>query len=56
MKPSENGMVFEEVKIDETRGILNSPEGFFDEIESEQQRIMRAGLDKRRKMRERKKR
>ncbi len=55
MKPSENGMVFEEVKIDETRGILNSPEGFFDEIESEQQRIMRAGLDKRRKMRERKK-
>jgi predicted ATPase len=38
---------FEEVKIDDTRGITNWPPGFFDQTATEQERIILAGLKKR---------
>lgn len=38
---------FEEVEIDENRGIKNWPEGFFDQTALEQERIIMAGLEKR---------
>jgi predicted ATPase len=47
IKPSRNGARFEEIQIDEQRGIVNWPDGFFDQVASEQGKIMRAGLAKR---------
>ena len=47
INPSEEGAIVEEVKIDEDRGIINWPDGFFDQTANEQEQIMRAGLKKR---------
>lgn len=47
IKPSENGSVFEEINIDETKGITNWPVDFFDQTANEQMRIMQAGIKKR---------
>ncbi|RLC03839.1 MAG: hypothetical protein DRI57_28770 [Deltaproteobacteria bacterium] len=55
LKSSENGAVFEEIHIDESQGITNWPEDFFDQTATEQEKIMRAGLKKRKKLREQKK-
>jgi len=51
IKPSENGSVFEEIEIDETKGIINWPNDFFDQTANEQMRIMQAGINKRRNLR-----
>ncbi|MDM8556100.1 DUF3696 domain-containing protein [Desulfococcaceae bacterium HSG7] len=51
IKPSQDGALFEEIVIDEKRGIVNWPEEFFDQFSSEQQKIMRAGLSKRKRLR-----
>ena len=51
--PSTDGCVCEEVQIDETRGIVNWPRDFFDQTATEQERIMRAGLERRMKKRRR---
>jgi len=47
IKPSENGSVFEEINIDESKGITNWPIDFFDQTANEQMRIMQAGIKKR---------
>lgn len=49
IKPSEEGAIFEEVSIDETKGIINWPSDFFDQTANEQMRIMQAGIKKRKK-------
>jgi predicted ATPase len=51
IKPSENGSVYEEVRIDETKGIVNWPPDFFDQTANEQMKIMQAGLKKRKNQR-----
>lgn len=51
VKPSENGAVCEPIEIDETKGIVNWPDGFFDQNANEQMRIMQAGLKKRKNQR-----
>lgn len=51
IKPSENGSVYEEINIDETKGITNWPVDFFDQAATEQMRIMQAGLKKRKNQR-----
>lgn len=51
IKPSENGSVYEEVKIDENKGIINWPPDFFDQTANEQMKIMQAGLKKRKNQR-----
>lgn len=47
IKPSEDGAIYEEVKIDSEKGIVNWPEGFFDQTATEQEKIIKAGLKKR---------
>ncbi|MBD1936492.1 AAA family ATPase [Microcoleus sp. FACHB-68] len=44
---TENGSLCEEICIDETLGIVNWPDSFFDQVAKEQQKIMLAGLKKR---------
>jgi predicted ATPase len=44
---TENGSLCEEIHIDDTLGIINWPDNFFDQVAKEQQKIMRAGLKKR---------
>jgi predicted ATPase len=44
---TENGSSCEEICIDETLGIVNWPDSFFDQVAKEQQKIMLAGLKKR---------
>lgn len=51
IKPSENGSIFEEIEIDETKGIVNWPNDFFDQTANEQMRIMQAGIKKRKNLR-----
>ncbi|MDM8550299.1 DUF3696 domain-containing protein [Desulfobacterales bacterium HSG2] len=51
IRPSQDGAFFEEVIIDDKRGIVNWPEEFFDQFSSEQQKIMKAGLAKRKRLR-----
>lgn len=51
IKPSENGSVYEEINIDNTKGITNWPIDFFDQAANEQLRIMQAGLKKRKILR-----
>lgn len=51
IKPSENGSVYEEINIDEAKGITNWPVDFFDQAATEQMRIMQAGLKKRKNQR-----
>lgn len=46
---TENGAEFEEVEIDETRGIRNWPKDFFDQTASEQERIIKASILKHKK-------
>ncbi len=41
--------MFEEINIDDTRGITNWPADFFDQTANEQMRIMQAGIKKRKK-------
>lgn len=53
IKPTKGGAIYEEVIIDERRGIVNWPLDFFDQTASEQQRILQAGLEKRKAARER---
>ena len=50
--PTENGANFEPIEIDQTKGIVNWPEGFFDQAANEQELIIRAGLKKRKKQRQ----
>jgi len=47
IKPTDNGAIYEEIKIDETKGIANWPEEFFDQVAIEQEKILRAGIQKR---------
>jgi len=49
---SNEGAVVEKVVIDEQRGVMNWPEGFFDQTASEQEKIMMAGVKKRKAARE----
>ena len=51
IKPSENGSVYEQIHIDDTKGITNWPVDFFDQTANEQLRIMQAGLKKRKNLR-----
>ncbi|MGV0105299.1 DUF3696 domain-containing protein [Nostoc sp. DSM 114160] len=44
---TENGSIYEEIKIDDERGVVNWPSGFFDQVANEQENIIRAGLRKR---------
>jgi predicted ATPase len=45
--PGPEGTKVETVRVDEDRGIVNWPNGFFDQGPSEQEKIIRAGLHKR---------
>lgn len=47
IQPSEDGALFEEVKIDERLGIVNWPKDFFDQSANEQEKIIRASLERR---------
>lgn len=51
IKQTEAGSVVEEIKIDDKFGIVNWPDGFFDQAGIEQEKILRAGLNKRRTLR-----
>lgn len=51
IKPSENGSIYEEINIDDTKGITNWPSDFFDQAASESMKIMQAGLKKRKNQR-----
>ena len=44
-----NETIYEEICIDEKRGILNWPEDFFDQSANEKEQIIRAGIEKRRR-------
>jgi predicted ATPase len=46
-----DGATYEEVKLDPSKGILNWPQGFFDQTASEQEKIIMAGIAKRKAMR-----
>lgn len=56
IKPTDNGSVYEEVCIDDKRGIINWPIDFFDQTATEQEKILQAGLKKRKAEREKKER
>lgn len=47
IKPSENGAIYEEINIDDTKGITNWPADFFDQTTTESLKIIQAGLQKR---------
>jgi len=47
----ENGSTYEEINIDDERGITNWPREFFDRVANEQENIIRAGLNKRKSRR-----
>ena len=51
IKPSENGSIYEEINIDDAKGITNWPVDFFDQAASESMKIMQAGLKKRKNQR-----
>ncbi|MEY4904843.1 MAG: hypothetical protein RLZZ292_2658, partial [Bacteroidota bacterium] len=51
IKPSENGSIYEEITVDEMKGITNWPTDFFDQNASESMKIMQAGLKKRKNQR-----
>lgn len=44
---TENGSEIQEIKIDDKRGIVNWPKDFFDQTATEQELIIRAGIEKR---------
>ncbi|TFG25574.1 MAG: DUF3696 domain-containing protein [Promethearchaeota archaeon] len=52
IKPSEDGSTYEEIKIDEIKGIIKWPEGFFDQGASEQEKIVKASFEKSKKLRD----
>ena len=52
IKPTENGSVYEEICIDDKRGIINWPIDFFDQTATEQEKIIQAGLKKRKSERD----
>ena len=52
IKPTENGSVYEEICIDDKRGITNWPVDFFDQTATEQEKIIQAGLKKRKSERD----
>ena len=52
VKPTENGSVYEEIIIDDTKGVTNWPVDFFDHTATEQMKIMQAGVKKRKQKRE----
>ena len=52
VKPTENGSVYEEIIIDDTKGVTNWPVDFFDQTATEQMKIMQAGVRKRKQKRE----
>ncbi len=54
IKPTENGSTYEEIIIDETRGVINWPVDFFDQTATEQEQIIKAGLKKRKLLRKKK--
>lgn len=54
IKSTENGSIYEEICIDDKRGIINWPNDFFDQTATEQEKIIRAGLKKRKADREKK--
>lgn len=47
VSPTSDGSTYETVVIDENRGIVNWPIGFFDQTATEQERIIQAGIDRR---------
>ena len=47
IKSTKDGSVYEEVNIDEMKGITNWPVDFFDQTANEQLKIMQAGIKKR---------
>jgi predicted ATPase len=49
IKLTENGSIYEEIIIDDKRGIVNWPNDFFDQTAIEQEKILKAGLKKRNK-------
>ena len=49
---TESGSVCDEVSVDDTLGIVNWPDNFFDQVAKEQQKIMLAGLKKRKSSRQ----
>lgn len=49
--PSSEGAQFESIEINDSQGIVNWPEGFFDQSANEQELIIRAGLQKRKNKR-----
>jgi predicted ATPase len=53
IRTTANGAVSERVAVDPARGIINWPRDFFDQSAGEQERIIRAGLQKRKEARSR---
>jgi predicted ATPase len=43
------GPIFEKIEIDSSKGIVNWPKDFFDQTATEQEKIIQAGINKRRK-------
>ncbi|MFW0702090.1 DUF3696 domain-containing protein [Aliarcobacter butzleri] len=54
ISPSENGAEVEPINIDPYKGIINWPKNFFDQTAVEQEKIIIAGLQKRKREREKK--
>ncbi|AKF25470.1 hypothetical protein YH65_08850 [Sulfurovum lithotrophicum] len=48
LQPGENGAKIQEIDIDPIQGVVNWPKDFFDQTASEQEKIILAGLNKRR--------
>lgn len=48
---NDGGATFEEVKLDPLKGIANWPTGFFDQTANEQEKILMAGIKKRKALR-----
>ncbi len=49
VKNTHDGAMLEPIQIDPTRGIINWPKGFFDQTATEQELILKAGINKRMK-------
>jgi len=52
IKPTEEGSTYEEIKIDQVKGIIKWPKDFFDQGASEQEKIIKASFEKSKKLRE----
>lgn len=51
IKPTEDGSTYEEIKINEIKGIIKWPKDFFDQGASEQEKIIKASFEKSKKLR-----